>query len=109
MRTAQQLQNMTSASSGWNIKLDHDVVAGVNTGGIHNAGYIFDGGYISGGNARVFNGYKTGSNGNRIFGLTKPLFDTIAINGDVKNLALVGINMSSSTDGLAAVAKTNNG
>ncbi|SHE83904.1 GLUG motif-containing protein [Anaerotignum propionicum] len=109
VRTAQQLQNMTSASSGWNIKLDHDVVAGVNTGGIHNAGYTFDGGYISGGNARVFNGYKTGSNGNRIFGLTKPLFDIIAINGDVKNLALVGINMSSSTDGLAAVAKTNNG
>lgn len=109
VRTAQQLQNMTSASSGWYIKLDHDVMADAMTGGINNAGYTFDGGYLSGGDAKVFNGHKTGSNGNRIFGLTKPLFDTIALNSNVKNLALIGINMSSSTDGLAAVAKTNNG
>uniref|UniRef100_UPI00289CA19D GLUG motif-containing protein n=1 Tax=Anaerotignum sp. TaxID=2039241 RepID=UPI00289CA19D len=109
VRTAQQLQNMTSASNGWYIKLDHDVLADAMTGGINNAGYTFDGGYLSGGTAKDFNGYRTGSNGNRIFGLTKPLFDTIAVNGNVKNIALIGINMSSSTDGLAAVAKTNNG
>ncbi|WP_312043668.1 GLUG motif-containing protein, partial [Anaerotignum sp.] len=109
VRTAQQLQNMTSASSGWYIKLDHDVMAETNTGGIINAGYTFDGGYLSGGSAKAFNGYKTGSNGNRIFGLKMPLFDIIAVNGSIKNLALIGINMNSSTDGLAAVAKTNNG
>lgn len=109
VRTAQQLQNMASASNGWYIKLDHDVLADAMTGGINNAGYTFDGGYLSGGTAKDFNGYRTGSNGNRIFGLKMPLFDTIAVNGNVKNMALIGINMSSSTDGLAAVAKTNNG
>ncbi|MCQ4935811.1 GLUG motif-containing protein [Anaerotignum propionicum] len=109
VRTAQQLQNMTSASNGWYIKLDHDVLADAMTGGINNAGYTFDGGYLSGGTAKDFNGYRTGSNGNHVFGLAKPLFDTIAANGSVKNLALIGIDMSSSSDGLAAVAKTNNG
>lgn len=109
VRTAQQLQNMTSASSGWYIKLDHDIMADANTGDIINAGYTFDGGYLSGGSAKAFNGYKTGSNGNRIFGLKMPLFDIIAVNGSITDLALIGINMNSSTDGLAAVAKTNNG
>ncbi len=109
VRTAEQLQNMTSAGSGWYIKLDHDITASASTGNITNSGYTFEGGYLLGGNAKTYNSYKTGSNGNHIFGLTKPLFTTIAASGSVRNLALIGVNMSSTSEGLAAVAQINNG
>jgi hypothetical protein len=109
VRTAKQLQNMTAAANGWHIKLDHDITATSSTGNITNAGYVFEGGYLSGGSEKAFNGYKTGSNGNHIFGLAKPLFSTIATNGTVSNLALIGVSMNTSADKMAAVGLVNNG
>ncbi|WP_304509187.1 GLUG motif-containing protein [Anaerotignum sp.] len=109
VRTASQLQNMDTAPSGWYIKLDHDITADADIGNITNAGYVFEGGYVPGGSEKTDNGYKIGSNGNHIFGLTRPLFGTIDEDGMVRNLALVGVNLSSMADKLAPVALANNG
>lgn len=109
VRTPQQLQNMSGADVGWYILLDHDITANGQTGNILNSGYTFNGGYASGGSERVYNGYKTGSNGNHIFGLSQPLFSTVAQNGTINNLALIGVNMNSSSAKQAAVALNNFG
>lgn len=110
IRTAEQLQNMsTHASKGWYMKLDHDIIADENTGDIVNGGYHFVGGYLKGGTAKTYNGYKTGNNGMRIFGLTKPLFSSIDKDGSVSELGLIGVDIDTTTEGVAALAKINNG
>lgn len=97
IRTLSQLRNMTAdeAALGSHFQIRESIQAGELERSLKTEDFIIDGGYESGGKRIRVDGYagEVGSNGCYIFGLRRPLFETITERTIVENLALLDVQI----------------